>query len=753
MRRWTVFLFVLACASVCLSAPDLFIGTKGVGNTTPAATYPFGLIQAGPDLSSEESRYRADIWHSSGYQRDDEWVWRFSQTHLSGTGCQSLGDFGIMPYGGAWDPEERAFRIDHATEVAEPGYYSVEIENGLGKTRCEIVALAHTAIYRFRFGSTNRNVRMLLDLDWGLSRVGPADCWGRSVTKCRLDTSEGGDGWVLGGRRVWNWCDYEYGFAVRFPGPIGDVAVLREPDGRRGGIYSVDLGAVPGNELLMAISLSGSSEENARKNLLSEFPAFDFDGARRMSAAAWRTRLGLIELGEATDVGVRKNFETAVYHLFCQPNIQSDVGAAPEYSTFSTWDTFRAAHPLYTIISPGEARDFVFSMLDQCDRQGYLPIWALGGSETHCMVGHHAVPIVVDACLKGLIPESALERAYKAVRQSLTVNHKAVNDATWGLTKEDWDVLDRYGYYPYDMMSGMYGGRRVVGESAARTMECAYDDACAARLASRLGHEADARFFSDRSQSWKKVFDASIGYARARDSVGKWREPFDRHEYGRGPFNGMDFCEGNSCQYSWHVMQDPLGLVALLGGRERAGERLDALFAGRAPDENDKGFNYSVTGCIGQYVHGNEISHHIAYFYQFTDRPEKTAPAIRRICESQYQPRTDGLCGNDDCGQMSAWYVFSSLGFYPFDPCGGVYVIGAPQVPSAVIHLANGRRFRMIANDFSKRNVYVKSVRLNGRILNRPWISHEDIVRGGELVFDMDSRSPARGNANGGVKQ
>jgi DNA-binding LacI/PurR family transcriptional regulator len=363
------------------------------------------------------------------------------------------------------------------------------------------------------------------------------------------------------------------------------------------------------------------------------------------------------------------------------------------------------------------------------------------------MIGHHAVPVVVDAFLKGMLGKDEAERAYRAVKDSLTVCHKAASDATWGLLKEDWDILDRYGYYPFDKMRGEYNGMEVRGESVARTYECAYDDACAARFAAAIGKKADADFFRKRSAAWRNVFDASIGYARGKDSCGRWREPFNRYDCGSGPWADNDFCEGGSCQYTWHVMHDIAGLVEALGGRKNARERLDLLFADKVPGKEDRGFNYDISGCIGQYVHGNEPSHHIAYCYVYTDCPWKTGPVVRRIFDTQYGISPDGLCGNDDCGQMSAWYVFSALGFYPLDPCGGVYVIGAPQVPEARIRLGewgtgNGEReFRIVAHNLSRENKYVKSVSLNGKPLvgrdipNAPILRHSDIMAGGVLEF------------------
>lgn len=720
--------------AILFATANLFIGTQGLGNVTPAAAYPFGLVQAGPDTSASPDGFVPNKGHCAGYQHDDAWVWRFSQLHLSGTGCSSFGDFAIMPFTGEWDFERKSLALAKSLEAAEPGYYAVGVKvGGPVPTFCEMTALEHTAVYRFTFPRGTKDVKLLVDLDWSINAPGRDDCWGRRITDCRFERR--GDV-ILGGHKAWNWNDYAYHFALKCSAEMASVETIREPVGVRGGIYVLTLKDID-RRLVVRIGLSDSSPESALRNLEAEAPTDDFDAARANSAAAWKKRLGAIELDSKTDPAVRQSFETCLYRLFFQPNRQSDVGARPVYSTFSLWDTFRAAHPLYTILAPDENAYFVRSMLDQYDRQGYLPIWALGGSENHCMIGHHAVPVVVDACLKGLLSKEEAERAYKAVKDSLTRNHKPVNEGTWGLIKEDWDLLDKYGYYPFDLMRGEYRGQKVRGESVARAYECAYDDACAARLAAALGRADDAEFFTKRSSNWKNVFDASIGYARGKDASGKWREPFNRYDCGLGPWADNDFCEGGSCQYTWHVMHDPEGLVEALGGKAKAGERLDLLFRDKVPGKEDKGFNYDISGCIGQYVHGNEPSHHIAYFYAYTDRPRSIGPIIRKIFDTQYGTSPEGLCGNDDCGQMSAWYIFSALGFYPFDPCSGEYVLGAPQVPRAVIRLPNGKTFTITARNFGKVNTSVRSVTLNGRPITDYKLRHTDLLNGGELVFDM----------------
>ena len=725
-------------------ALDLFIGTQGVGNVTPAAAYPFGMVQAGPDTSAEPACFRVDKGHCGGYQFSDGWLWRFSQTHLSGTGCASLGDFGILPCVGDFDGDTRPAMIVKDAERAEPGFYATAIDEDGVRIGVEIAALAHVAAYRFAFSKGTANARLLLDLDWGMGNppttndfwgVGGRDCWGKYVFSSSCERVA--DNLLAGGRKVWIWNDYAFHFALQASVPIREIRTVRDGDGVRGSVYELYLGTLSDGVVEIQIALSSTSPDAAIRNLRAELPDHSFVTALQKSREAWHDHLSRVVLSETTPVGVRANFETALYRTMVQPNDLGDCDAKSAYSTLSLWDTFRAAHPLYTILVPERVPGFVTSMLDQCDRQGYLPVWGLGGSENHCMIGHHAVPVIVDAYLKGLVPNAQEERAYRAVRQSLTVNHKAINDGTWGLLKEDWDILDRYGYYPFDALRGRYGKFIVRGESVARTFECAYDDACAARFAVALGKADEAEFFRRRSESWKRVFDATIGIARGKDASGKWRESFNPYDLGQGPWADNDFCEGGAFQYTWHVMHDPMGLVALLGGKEKAGVRLDALFSDRSPRPSDKGFSYDISGCIGQYVHGNEPSHHIIYLYAYTDRPQRLGERIAKVFETQYAPRPDGLCGNDDCGQMSAWYVFSALGFYPLDPCGGDYVLGVPQVQRATLNLSNGRTFAVAVKNFSKAQKHVRSILLNGKAVVGQKIRHADIVNGGVLEFEM----------------
>ena len=381
------------------------------------------------------------------------------------------------------------------------------------------------------------------------------------------------------------------------------------------------------------------------------------------------------------------------------------------------WDTFRAAHPFYALLMPEMDAAFVGSMLDQCDQQGFLPIWALWGKENYCMIGNHSVPAVVDACLKNL-PGVDRERAYAAVKKSLTEPH----------FKADWDIYDKYGYYPFDL---------IREESVSRTLECGYDDYCAALLAKELGYEDDYAFFMKRSQYYRNLFDPSTGLMRGKDSDGNWRTPFDKFHLSHAGTAGGDYTEGNAWQYTWHVLQDVDGLVELMGGKEKFLTKLDSLFVLDTKAEAT-GFVGDVTGLIGQYAHGNEPSHHVVYLYSLLGKKDRTAELVREVFDRFYQPKPDGLCGNDDCGQMSAWYIFSALGFYPVDSVSGEYIIGAPQLPYFRISLPNGKTLEIVAEGLSEENLYVGSVTLNGSPLDNV-ITYGQIMQGGKLVYEMTS--------------
>ena len=488
----------------------------------------------------------------------------------------------------------------------------------------------------------------------------------------------------------------------------------------------VSIPVQPGDELMMKVALSTTSVAGAKKNLEAEIPAWDFDGVRDAAHNEWNSYLSRIEI-EGTD-DEKTNFYTSFYHALIQPNEISDVdgmyrnaadsvvkaGTGTFYSTFSLWDTYRAAHPFYTLIIPERVDGFVNSLIEQGEVQGFLPIWALWGKENYCMIGNHGVSVIAEAYRKGFRGFDA-ERAFNIIKKTQTVSHPL---------KSNWEVYTKYGYFPTDL---------IKAESVSSTLESVYDDYAAADMARRMGKEEDAAYFAKRADYYKNLFDTETQFMRPRKADGTWKAPFNPSALGHSESIGGDYTEGNAWQYTWHVQHDVPGLIRLFGGEKPFLNKLDSLFTVTLEGEGLA----DVTGLIGQYAHGNEPSHHVTYLYALAGRPERTQELIREIFDTQYRNKPDGLCGNDDCGQMSAWYMLSAMGFYPVNPVSGEYVFGAPQLPEMVLHLAGGKTFTIIAENLSKEHKYVDSITLNGEPYTKNTISHEDIVKGGTLVYKM----------------
>ena len=698
---------------------DPFIGSGGDGHTTPAAAYPLGLVQAGPDTGM------GDFRHCAGYAYEELRVLGFSQTHLSGTGCASLGDIRLLPLGDASVAVDDALRdglaIDKSSERTTPGYYSTRLE---GDVAVEVAAAPHSAIYHFAFGGDGPK-RFVVDCQWGLVREAAQ----RTHVKSSEVSADGSRG-ISGSIHAKHWVEREYGFALEFDRPFDSCEELPRREGEKAPRFLLAFSLKAGETLSAKVGITSgcggnganrSLRERAKANLAAEIPEWDFAAVKAAARSAWNDILKTTEV-EGT-VEERRAWNTALYHLYIQPHNIADVGERPFYSTLSCWDTFRAAGPLYTILSPAKAAEFVDSMLEQGKITGFLPIWTLWGRDNQCMIGTHSVPMIVDLFLKGGTGNRGREyweKAYAQIKDTLTERHE-------GRVKERWDLYDRYGYYPFD---------EIKGESVSRTLECSYDDWCASLMARKLGHLEDAEMFARRAARWKNVFDTSIQLMRGKDTKGNWREPFNPFALGAGAMSENDFTEGNSYQYSWHVMHDAEGLIEMMGGGDKFTAKLDNLF--ELPSEAEgQGWEEDCTGFIGQYIHGNEPSHHVAYLYTLAGHPEKTAERVREILDKFYAARPDGLCGNDDCGQMSAWYLFALMGFYPLNPCGGEYVVGAPQLPKMTVKLWNGRTFTVVARNLSRENKYVKTVTLNGRPVTDWKIRHSDVMAGGELVFEM----------------
>ena len=724
---------------------DPFIGTAGGGHTFPGATVPFGMVQVSPDTQILD--FHKSYGWAAGYRYEDKTILGFSQTHFSGTGHSDLGDVLLMPISGAvrldpGDPDKPGSgyrsRFSHSDEIAQPGYYAVTLQDyGI---RVELTATQRVGLERYHFPA-GQPAHVLVDLRssiydypgkvlWSSLRVRPDG----TVTGYRITR-----GWAPG-RRLF--------FAMRFSQPmtVHELYDLEGPLDYKGfappaanhpaeraqvlgralvGVF--DFGELKNPVLLVKVSVSPVSEDNAIRNLDAEMPGWDFDATRAAARAAWTKALSVFDVDAAPDM--QKSFYSALYHTMIAPNLAMDVDGryrGPDnavhqthgfnfYSTFSLWDTYRAEHPLLTLIQPPRRTDDIirsFIAFQHESPYGMLPVWSFDGLETWCMIGYHAVAVIADAYMKG-IRGYAADQALKAM----------VATATYG----------PYGGLRYYMKLG-YVPIDKEPEAASKTLEYAFDDWTIARMAQAMGRKPIAAEFFKRAGYWRNEFDPKTGFARARLSNGKFRVPFDPAAVGYG----SDYTEGNAWQYSWYEPQDIGGLIHELGGDQRLINKLNAVFDTRV---NPKEFANveDITGLIGYYAHGNEPSHHIAYLYDYAGEPWKTQQRLKQIMDSQYSPTPDGLVGNDDCGQMSAWFIFTALGFYPVTPASNEYVIGRPFVRRATLHLPNGRRFTVIADNLDDAHPYVGAVTLNGKPLNRVYIRQNEIMAGGVLRFVMQA--------------
>ena len=691
-----------------------FIGAADNGHTFPGATTPFGMIQTSPVTGAVGWRY------CSEYVNSDSIIWGFTQTHLNGTGCMDLGDLLVMPATGertrAWDGYRSHFSKDQ--ESATPGYYSVLLEEP--NVKAELTASTRAAFHRYTYHNAEQ-AAVLIDLQHG-----PA--WSDAQYHSHVRTCETNweDAQTLTGH-VNNsvWVNQDYFFVVKFNRPVTETIDLEMAETEKGQRIVAGFDMQPGDELLMKIALSSTGVEGAKKNLEAEIPGWDFEATRRAAKDSWNNYLSRVEVTGTKDQLI--NYYTCLYHALIQPNQISDVdgmyrnaknevvktGGDAFYSTFSLWDTYRAAHPFYTLVVPERVDGFINSLIENGEAQGFIPIWALWGKDNYCMVANHGVAVVAEAYRKGFRGFDA-ERALDIMKRTQTESHKL---------KSDWETYLKYGYFPTDL---------IKSESVSSTLESVYDDYAVADMAARMGKTEDAETYGKRADFYKNLFDTKTQFMRPRNSDGTWKTPFDPSNVGHSESVGGDYTEGNAWQYTWHVQHDVLGLIELFGGEEPFLHKLDSMFTLEL-----KTSQADVTGLIGQYAHGNEPSHHVAYLYTMAGRPERTQELIRQIFDTQYRPEPDGLCGNDDCGQMSAWYMFSAMGFYPVDPVSGNYIFGAPQMPKIVLHLADGKTFTVIAENLSDENKYVESITLNGEPYTKNHITHEDIVKGGTLVFKM----------------
>ena len=675
-----------------------FIGTGGHGHVFLGANVPFGNIQAGPTQKKQGWDW------CSGYHYSDSTVIGFGQMHLSGTGIGDLGDVSLLPM---TNPSQREVKFSHRAEYVCPGYYSVMLASGI---RVELTATQRVAFHRYSFPADATKGYIALNLAQGIG-------WDK-MTSCKFKQES--DKTITGFRMSEGWAkDQRVYFIAEFSEPVK----LEENECDTIGIFSVVSTNQP---LLVKVGISAVSVENARKNLQQELPGWNFASVVAKANADWNRELSKIAI-KTQDERAKRIFYTALYHTMIAPSVFSDVngeyrgadgkthkGDFTDYTTFSLWDTYRAAFPLMTLIQPEMQRDLAETMLHIFKQQGKLPVWHLMGNETDCMVGNPGVPVLVDIALKGF-----------------NVNKKAVFEAVKASAMRDergMGLLKKYGYIPCDL--------DPEKETVAKGLEYALADACIAKLAKQLGKTEDYKYFYKRSQSYRDFyFDKQTKFMRGVTSDHKFREPFD-------PFSTVhrqdDYTEGNAWQYVWLVPHDVHGLVSAFGGEKPFVSKLDSLFI----VNGDMGAEASpdITGLIGQYAHGNEPSHHILYMYNYVGQPWKGADKIRYVLSNLYHDDFDGLSGNEDVGQMSAWYILSSVGFYQVDPAGGRYVFGSPLFDEATLNVGNGKTFRVVAHNNSSENKYIQSAKLNGKPYTRSYIDFKDIVRGGTLEFVMGNK-------------
>lgn len=726
------------------AAVDPFIGTGGEGHTFPGAVVPFGMVQLSPDTQIRE-RKQAYGW-AAGYRYDDGSIVGFSHTHFSGTGHSDLGDVLIMPIAGdvKLDPGDSdkpgsgyRSRFSHSDETARPGYYAVGLSDyGI---RAELTAGERIGVHRYRF-PTDKPAHLLIDLRTSMYDYPGKVLWSR----LRLQA----DGTLTGWRETRGWAPgRQLYFALRvstplagsqlhntekdiyykgFAPPANDDPAQRVLLEGRALVGVLDL--PPGTEeAIVKVALSSVSEAGAVANLDAEMPGWDFDAVAQKAREAWKQALGVFRV--EADESARRAFFTAVYHTLQAPSLFMDSDGryrGPDnavhqaqgwrnLSTFSLWDTYRAQHPLLTLIQPPQYTNDVVNSLLAARRHsphGILPVWAFHGLETWCMIGYHAVPVIADAYLKGI-------RGYDTDEALAAMVASADYGPYGGLA-----YYKKLGYVPIDK----------VGEAASKTLEYAFDDWTIARMAAAMGRKDVAATFERRAANWRNAYDAKTGFMRARNSDGSFREPFDPSASGYG----TDYTEGNAWQYSWYVPQDVAGLIKAHGGDAKFVQRIDQVFNATV-DPKLFAHMEDITGLIGWYAHGNEPSHHVAYLYAYAGQPWRTQERLGPIMRSQYKPTPDGLVGNDDLGQMSAWYVFTALGFYPVAPGSNEYVIGRPFLRRATLNLPNGKTFTVVAEALDEAHAYIGAVSYNGRPLTRSVIAHEQILAGGELTFTMQA--------------
>jgi len=747
----TILLSQLIQAQQPVDYVNPFTGTDHMGHTFPGATAPFGMVQLSPDTDtvpySTGQGYNKDVYaYCAGYQYNDKTICGFSHTHFSGTGHSDLGDFLLMPTTGKLklnpgtsDNPDTGYRsrFSHERETASPGYYSVMLDDY--RILAELTATERVGLHRYTYteaGETN----LILDMTAGIYNYPGKNIW--QFLRVENDTL------ITGFRQTRGWARTRtIYFAMVLSKPISNYGYENAEEIIYRGFYRkfnekenfpemagknvkawFRFNMLDGEQLEVKVALSGVSSDGALKNLKTEVNGLNFDQVRKNTAEKWNRELSKVEVIATT--AVKQNFYTSLYHSFLSPTIYADVDGNyrgidqnihkaegfTNYSTFSLWDTYRALHPLLTIFQQKRTSDIINSMLAHRRESvhGILPVWSHQGNENWCMIGYHAVPVIADAYIKGITGFDAAE-ALEAMDAS----------ATYAPYDGIGDYI-KYGFAPADLTTN----------AASKTLEYAYDDWCIARMAEKAGHRGLAGIYNRRARSFEHIYDSATEFMRPRLADGSWQKEFDPLKT-----EGQGFIEGNAWNYSLYVPHDPAKLIEWKGGPKMFSAHLDTLFTMSLDEKHiAESEDIDKRGIIGNYVHGNEPSHHVPYLYAYAGEAWKTQQRVHQIMDNLYDATPGGLPGNDDCGQMSAWYVFSALGFYPVCPGSNEYVLGSPSISEAILNLENGKSFTIKAPGLNKKNSYVKRVLLNGKPYNKLFIRHEDLMAGGEMVFEMSDK-------------
>jgi predicted alpha-1,2-mannosidase len=752
---FSCFLFISFAASAqqnLVKYVNPLIGTEKMGHTYPGATVPFGAVQLSPETDTipyeVNGKYNGDVYkYCAGYKYEDKTIVGFSHTHFSGTGHSDLGDFLIMPTQGklqlnpgvATDTKS-GFRsaFSHQNEVAAAGYYKVRLDDD--HITAELTATTRVGVHQYTFPKSDQS-HIILDLMAGIYNYEEKTVW--TYVRVVNDTL------VTGYRQTNGWARTRtVYFAMSFSKPFKNYGRNQEGKMPYRGFWGkfdqtknfpeiagkkvrlfFDFNTEEDEKIKIKFALSPVSQENALQNMRAEVTGWDFEKVKAQAQAAWNKELNKIEIDASNDDKV--NFYTAMYHAFINPTVYTDVNKQykgldqgihaadgfTNYTTFSLWDTYRALHPFFNLIQPSRNNDMVKSMMAHYNQISLkmLPIWSHYANDNWCMSGYHSVSVIADAVIKGTYTGDANEALDACIATAKKRNYEGI------------------GFY---MDQGYIPAERS-GISVSNTLEYAYDDWAIAQLAKKLNRMDVYQEFIKRSNNWKNNFNTASGFMQPKMADGTFRKDFDALST-----NGQGFIEGNSWNYSFFVPHDPTALMELMGGKKKFAARLDTLFSMHLPDQFfAETEDITREGIIGGYVHGNEPAHHVVYFYNWAGQAYKTQAQVRHILKMQYKPSPDGLGGNDDCGQMSAWYMFSSLGFYPVSPGGDEYALGSPSVKNASLNLENGKTFTVTAINQSDKNVYVQKVLLNGKELSKPFIKHSDIITGGTLTFYMGAKA------------